>query len=86
MLTFKDYIDEGYVHNGIKFDVHKDHMNFYKAGELVHTHQGDFSDEDKKHVNTAKHIATRLHMTLNNKGSMNAKVVDKYTPNYGKTK
>lgn len=87
MLTFKDYIKEGFVHNGIKFDVHKDRMDFYKGGELIHTNRGDFSDNTKKHIQTAKNIATRLHMHLHNKGTFNALVKDnKFTPNYGKIK
>jgi hypothetical protein len=77
MLSFKQYLDEAIVHNGIHAEIKKDRIDFHYGGKLVHSRKGDYSNPTKTDHNTAKSIATRVHLSVKNKPGG-------YTLNYGK--
>ena len=74
MQSFKEYLQEAHVYDGIHTEIKKDRIDFHHGGELIHSHKGDYSNPTKQHHNTARAIATRIATSM--KGGMNV---------YGKT-
>lgn len=64
-----DYLKEAHVYDGIHVEVKKDRMDFHHKGELIHSHKGDYSTPNKRHLYTARAIASNISNHL--KGSTN---------------
>ena len=64
MKTFKQYLEESnktIVKNGIKITFHDDHVEYHKGPDLVHSHQGDYKNITKGHINAATGVAAKLN-------------------------
>lgn len=77
MKSFTEFINEAHVYDGIHTEIKNDRIDFHHGGVLVHSHKGDFSNQTKQHQQTARGLATRIHLAVKNKSN-------KFTPNYGK--
>ena len=75
MQSFKEYLQEAHVYDGIHTEIKKDRIDFHHGGELIHSHKGDYSNPTKLHHNTARAMATRISQTLKGGYGTTAKVV-----------
>lgn len=85
MQSFKEFVQEAHVYDGIHTEIKKDRIDFHHGGELVHSQKGDFSNPSKLHQQMARGTATRVHLAIKNKASNpNSMKPNKFTLNYGK--
>jgi len=85
MKSFIEFVNEAHVYDGIHTEIKKDRIDFHHDGELVHTHKGDFSNPSKLHQQTARGLATKIHLAVKNKsGNPHANKPTKFSLNYGK--
>ena len=85
MQSFKEFIQEAHVYDGIHTEIKKDRIDFHHGGELVHSIKGDYSVPSKLHQQTARGTATKVHLAVKNKsGNPHAKAPSKFVLNHGK--
>jgi hypothetical protein len=68
MQSFKEFVQEAHVYDGIHTEIKPDRIDFHHNGELIHSHKGDYSNPTKQHKNTARAIASRISTSM--KGGM----------------
>lgn len=69
MQSFKEYLSEAHVYDGIHTEIKKDRIDFHHNGELIHSHKGDYSNPTKQHHYTARNLASKISNVL--KGGTN---------------
>ena len=66
MFSFKEYLEEAHIYDGIHTEIKKDRIDFHHGGELVHSLKGNYSNPTKLHQQTARGTATNRPNVKNN--------------------
>lgn len=85
MFSFKEYLEEAHIYDGIHTEIKKDRIDFHHGGELVHSLKGNYSNPTKLHQQTARGTATKVHLAVKNKSSSpHSMVPNNFALNYGR--